>query len=284
MNWTAEQSRRLAELGAGAEELALEFADGRAANAAFQKLEKRLNRIAAEGIRRHLAEAGRPEGTELREGLSRALRGAGFTEVRTPLTVTRNLLERMGLDGDHALQSQIFWLDRNRAVRPMLAPNLYYLMVDLLRVAPRPVSIFEIGTCMRRESHGERHGEEFTMLNVVEMGLPLESRQGRVLELARLVIDAAGLPFAECRLEAEESAVYAETLDVVSPGGLELASTAMGPHPLDAPWKIDVPWVGLGFGIERLAMARRIARGETANLARVSGSLSYLAGFRLNIP
>ncbi|MDR1920189.1 MAG: pyrrolysine--tRNA(Pyl) ligase large subunit [Candidatus Adiutrix sp.] len=283
MDWTDEQNKRLTDLGAGPDILASHFEDSAERNRAFQKIEAGLAHETGDKIRRHLAEVRRPELVVLREKLAAALVAAGFTEVETPLTVSRLHLERMGLTEDHSLNRQIFWLDRNKAMRPMLAPNLYYLMVDLLRLAPHPVSIFEIGPCMRKETQGAQHAAEFTMLNLVEMGLPLPARRERMEELARLVLKASGLPVDECRLTTEKSGVYGETLDVESPEGLELASAAMGPHPLDAPWGIDAPWVGLGFGLERLVMARAALDGLTLNPARAGRSLAYLGGFRLNV-
>ena len=261
-----------------------DFPDRAERDQVFQFLEKELARAAAEGLRRHLASGGRPELARLREKLAAALASAGFTEVETPLTVSRSLLERMGLGPEHSLNRQIFWLDRNKALRPMLAPNLYYLLVDLLRLAPHPVSIFEIGPCLRKETQGAKHATEFTMLNLVEMGLPLPARRERIRELADLVLNTAGLPASKCRLTLVDSGVYGETLDVESPDGLELASTAMGPHPLDANWGLmDMPWIGLGFGLERLVMALAAGRGQTLNPLRAGRSLAYLAGFRLNI-
>ena len=284
MKWTEEQDRRLRDLAADDEALGRSFRDQGERNQAFQALEKGLAKAAADGLRRHLAEVRRPDLAKLREKLAAALVGAGFTEVETPLIVSRALLERMGLTEDHSLNRQIFWLDRNKALRPMLAPNLYYLLVDLLRLAPPPVSIFEIGSCLRKETQGARHAAEFTMLNLVEMGLPPERRRERIRELADLVLRTADLPVERCRLTVADSTVYGETLDVESPDGLELASTSMGPHPLDAPWGlVDMPWVGLGFGLERLVMARAALRGLPLNPVRAGRSLSYLAGFRLNV-
>lgn len=283
VNWTDEQNKRLVDLGAAPEILAAEYETIDERNKAFLKIENGLARETAEHIRHHLSEVRRPEAVVLREKLAAALVEDGFTEVETPLTVSRAHLERMGLTEDHSLNKQIFWLDKNKAMRPMLAPNLYYLLVDLLRLAPHPVRIFEIGPCMRKETQGARHAAEFTMLNLVEMGLPLEERHQRIEYLAKLVVKASGLPVDKCPLVVEESTVYGETMDVESPEGLELASTAMGPHPLDAPWGIDVPWIGLGFGIERLVMARAAGRGVTLNPVRAGRSLVYLNGFRLNV-
>ena len=62
----------------------------------------------------------------------------------------------------------------------MLAPHLYYVLKDLLRLWEKPVRIFEIGSCFRKESRGARHSNEFTMLNLVEMGLAEDKRQARL--------------------------------------------------------------------------------------------------------
>ena len=77
----------------------------------------------------------------------------------------------------------------------------------------------------------------------------------------------------------EDSAVYGETSDFVDKNGMELASSALGPHPLDAAWGIMENWVGIGFGLERLTMA---ATGEST-MAKTGRSLSYLHGIRLRI-
>ena len=42
------------------------------------------------------------------------------------------------------------------------------------------MQIFEIGPCFRRESGGAQHASEFTMLNLVEAGLPIEARVERL--------------------------------------------------------------------------------------------------------
>ncbi len=116
------------------------------------------------------------------------------------------------------------------------------------------------------------------MLNLVEMGLPESRRQERLEELAALVAESAGL--GQYKLETESSAVYGETIDIVAgEAGIEVGSAAMGPHPLDSAWRITEPWVGIGFGLERLLMVKE----GSSNLARMGRSLSYLDGTRLNV-
>jgi phenylalanyl-tRNA synthetase alpha chain len=117
------------------------------------------------------------------------------------------------------------------------------------------------------------------MLNVCEFGLPMEKRQTRLEELAGFVMEASHIDDYE--LETEESAVYGSTIDVVTqkPHGLELGSGAMGPHPLDDAWKINETWVGIGFGVERLLMAK----DKSNTLGKYTRSLTWLDGVRLNL-
>jgi len=176
------------------------------------------------------------------------------------------------------LHKQVYWIDANHCLRPMLAPHLYYVVKDLLRLWPKPVRIFEVGPCFRKESAGARHSTEFTMLNLCEFGLPDDRREPRFAELCEQVMTTAGITGYE--IAPKPSRVYGSTLDVLdSKSGLELASGALGPHALDRAWGITDTWVGIGFGLERILMA---ASGEQ-NLARFGRSLSYLDGARLNL-
>lgn len=113
------------------------------------------------------------------------------------------------------------------------------------------------------------------MLNITELGLPLNERQQRLEEIASLVMDAVGIDDYE--MEVTNSVVYGDTLDVIK--GIELGSSAMGPHVLDKKWGITEPWVGIGFGLERLLMVKEGAQ----NVQSMGRSLSYLDGVRLNI-
>ncbi|MCP4718398.1 MAG: pyrrolysine--tRNA(Pyl) ligase large subunit, partial [Desulfobacteraceae bacterium] len=201
-----------------------------------------------------------------------------FTQVTTPTIITRAALGKMTIDEDHPLFKQVYWINEKQCLRPMLAPNLYSLMLDFTRLNHRPIRFFEMGSCFRKESDGARHNSEFTMLNLVEMGLPKESRHDRLKELGSIVAEASGL--SDYRFESEDSKVYGTTLDIVAgPENIEVASGALGPHPLDAAWGITDTWVGMGFGLERLVMT---SSGDTT-IGKWGKSLSYLNGIRLRI-
>jgi pyrrolysyl-tRNA synthetase-like protein len=140
------------------------------------------------------------------------------------------------------------------------------------------VRIFEIGPCFRKETQGQQHVGEFTMLNLVEYGTPEKLRRQRLKELGAAVMAAATIN--NYTIEAVSSEVYGETVDIVAgPKALEVGSAAMGPHPLDAAWDITETWVGIGFGLERLLMVSQ----DAENLAKFGRSLRYLDGIPLNI-
>ncbi len=276
--WTEVQLRRLKELDADDAALGKAFDDARERDRAFQRLETEL----VKGLRKRLTAfregRRRPGLCRLESRLVEALVDKGFVQVTTPIILSRGHLTKMSIDRGHPLAAQVYWIDNNKCLRPMLAPHLYFVLKDLLRLWEKPVRIFEVGPCFRKESQGQLHSSEFTMLNLVEMGLPMEGRRKRLAELAELVVKTAGA--GEYRLETETSEVYGSTIDVVSEkDGLELGSGAMGPHPLDRAWKITEPWVGIGFGLERLLMASENSR----SLGKMGRSLTYLDGIRLNI-
>lgn len=206
----------------------------------------------------------RPFILELEERLSAVLRTAGFLQVHTPIILSRARLEKMGVFDGSIMEKQVFWIDSKRCLRPMLAPHLYEYMREVGRLRPRPVRLFEVGPCFRRETQGQRHANEFTMLNLVEMGLPEGTDlNARLRELGAMVLDAAGIE--GWRMTDEDSAVYGETSDFVDKNGMELASSALGPHPLDAAWGIMENWVGIGFGLERLTMAATRGKHDGEN-------------------
>ena len=272
---TEIQKQRLRELNAPPATCETLFVTAQERDRAFQEIEKRW----AEENRQRLLKLRdtdrRPALCELERRLVDALTSASFVQVVTPILLSKGLLEKMSITEEHPLWNQVFWVGPNKCLRPMLAPHLYVLMRTLNRLWGKPIRIFEVGPCFRKESTGSHHLDEFTMLNLVEMGLPEERRHERLKELADLVMMTARIESYE--LASTSSEVYGETIDVVA--GTEVGSCAMGPHLLDQAWGVLDPWVGLGFGLERMIMLRE----GHENIHRVGRSLAYLDGVRLNI-
>jgi len=276
--WTDTQLARLRELEAVEGDFICTATGTGDRNHCFQRIEKRLVKQQQQKLRQFLTVDLKPRLIGLEEHLTAVLNQQGFARVTTPVIISREALDKMTVDRDHPLSKQVYWLDDRHCLRPMLAPNLYQYMVSLGRLKPRPIRFFEIGSCFRKESDGARHNSEFTMLNLVEMGVPMDQRQDRLKELACLVADAAGL--VDYEFEIEDSAVYGQTLDVVAGGDkIEVASGAMGPHPLDAVWRVTDTWVGLGFGLERLVM---VSQGS-GSIGKWGKSVSWMNGIRLNL-
>jgi len=261
--FTVTQKQRLIELDAGEAITGLVFNNEEERDSFFKKINRELVHKNRERLDILRQERLRPAVREMEQLLVKTLNEAGFIEITTPTTMSGGMLAKMGITGEHPLYQQVYWLDKNTCLRPMLAPNLYAMLGRLEKLWPDPIRIFEVGQCFRKESKGSRHLSEFTMLNLVEMGFGGEPRQ-RLKELAGL--------------EAENSEVYGDTVDVIVKG-MEIASGATGPHPLDIDWNITKSWAGLGFGIERLVMVRE----GFNNIRRVGRSLMYLDGARLNI-
>jgi pyrrolysyl-tRNA synthetase-like protein len=276
--WTEIQQARLIELAAEKSALDKQFERAAERDKAFQRLERQLVQLQRQRLQQLRDGHRRPQLCRLESRLAEVLVQNSFVQVATPTILSKGLLAKMSIDDNHPLAAQIFWLDRDRCLRPMLAPHLYYVLKDLLRLWEKPVRIFEIGSCFRKESQGARHSNEFTMLNLVEMGLAEEKRQARLEELAALITAAAGVD--DYIIQTENSAVYGETIDILAGDKrLEVGSAAMGPHVLDRAWHITDTWVGIGFGLERLLMAA----GKGTSLGRLGRSLAYLDGIRLNI-
>jgi len=274
--WTEVQKQRLKEFNAPPELLEMSFTDQKQRNAKFQEIEQVLVNRGKKRLNYLRQEKRRPSLLELQEELAAALRQKGFVQVTTPTIISKTALAKMLTEPDHPLWEQVFWLDDRRCLRPMLAPNLYSLWRSLERIWVKPIRIFEIGTCYRKESQGAQHLNEFTMLNLTELGTPMEERDQRLTEMAQWVMEAAKID--NYTLVEETSVVYGKTVDVVQ-DQFELGSGAMGPHFLDDQWGIFDPWVGIGFGLERLLMVRE----GVNNVQSVAKSLSYLDGVRLNL-
>ncbi len=275
---TVTQRQRLVELNAAADLIDGEFETRQDRDIFFKAKEGELAKENKEKLMKLIGIHHRPLLCEIESRLIRWLtEEEGFTQVVTPIIINESMLDKMTITAEHPLTNQVFWLEGKKCLRPMLAPNLYELMRDMHRVVRQPVRIFESGPCFRKETQGAQHMNEFTMLNFVELaGVSEGDQMGRLTELARSAMKAIGLSGYE--LEIESSEVYGETLDIVY-NGLELASGAYGPHFLDSKWGIFDTWVGIGFGLERIAMAM----AGYQNIKRVGRSLSYQDGIRLNV-
>lgn len=255
-----------------------EFHDANVRNKFFQTLEKKLVTEQKEKLQIFTETKRRPRILELEENLSFLLRSHGFIQVHTPLILAKNRLVKMGITEDSPMFEQVFWIDNKRCLRPMLAPHLYEYMIDLGKLLPRPLRLFEIGPCFRKETQGAKHSNEFTMLNLVEMGLPTNTDFiARLKELGALVLEGAQIK--NWQMPIENSTVYGDAYDFVDENNLELASSAIGPLEMDKTWGVTDNWIGIGFGLERLVMS---ASKET-NLAKAGRNISYLDGIRLHL-
>jgi pyrrolysyl-tRNA synthetase-like protein len=276
--WTEIQQARLIELAADDAELARQFENAPARDKTYQQLEKQLVKVQRQKLQQLREGPRRPKLCRLESRLTDILIQNDFVQVTTPTILSKGLLAKMSIDDDHPLAAQVFWLGNDKCLRPMLAPHLYFVLKDLLRLWEKPVRIFEIGSCFRKESQGAQHSNEFTMLNLVEMGLAEDQRQPRLEEMAALVTAAAGID--DYILQTESSAVYGETIDILAgEDRMEIGSAAMGPHVLDQAWQVTDAWMGIGFGLERMLMIAENSR----SLAKMGRSLGYLDGIRLNI-
>lgn len=277
ISWTDIQFKRLKELNADLKAMSALFDTNEQRNHSYQTLEKKLVKAEKSRLNEFLSSQLQPKLYKLERRLTDILNQQGFSRVTTPTIISKTQLARMSIDREHPLFDKVFWISVKQCLRPMLAPNLYRLMYELGKLGKRPIRFFEIGPCFRKESDTAQHNNEFTMLNLVEMGLPEEDRHQRLMELGQLIVDSAGLK--DCVFEKETSAVYGDTIDIVcGEDKVEIASGAIGPHPLDHAWKITDTWVGLGFGLERMVM---MAEGSDS-IGKWGKSLAYLDGIRLN--
>lgn len=273
MTMTKAQKQRLLELGLAPSEIGRDHESAEQRDAQFTEIETRLverNRGRISGMLEHPA---RNRVRILEASLAERLVSRGFQEMSTPHIINRDALARMGIHEGDPLFGKVFWLDGKRCLRPMLAPGLYVMMRVLRRSYRAPLRLFEVGPCYRRESHGNKHLEQFTMLNLIEAGPAAGA--SRLREMIGEIMGAAGTTY---ELTEEVSVVYGTTIDVMV-NGFEVASCSTGPHPLDRAHGIDEPWAGIGLGLERLILA---TQGE-ANIKRIGGSLVYLEGVRADL-
>lgn len=275
ISWTAAQKQRLRELNTTPNLQERIFSDIQERNKTFHSTEQLLVKQSKQRLLTMRNIHRRPALCKLEIMLANVLIKNGFVQVVTPIILAKNLLAKMSITAKHSLFKQVFWVSESKCLRPMLAPNLYYLLRELVRLWEKPIRIFEIGPCFRKDSGGSYHLNEFTMLNLVELGLSEEEESQRLGELATIVMNTADI--RKYQLIPNQCEVYGETIDIVS--DIEVGSGVVGPHILDAQWGIVDPWVGIGFGLERLVMVKE----GYQNIQRVGRALVYLDGVRLNI-
>lgn len=271
--YTDAQIQKLREYGNESYEAKV-FESIAARDAAFTTAMAQASSANEQGLQQMIRAPTRHGLTQIMSDISDALVADGFIEVRTPIIISRDALARMTITEDKPLFKQVFWLEDGRALRPMLAPNLYTVMRALRDHTKGPVKIFEVGSCFRKESHSGMHLEEFTMLNLVDMG-PAGDATESLKRYIDIVMQAVHLP--NYNLVHEESDVYKETIDV-DIDGQEVCSAAVGPHYLDAAHDVHEPWAGAGFGIERLLTIRQ----QYSTVKKGGASLSYLNGCKIN--
>jgi len=277
ITWTVVQKQRLRELNADPEVEEKVFCGVQERNKAFCHLERLLVEQSKQRLEELRNVRHRPTLCEAENRLVNTLTKNGFVQVVTPIIIAKGLLAKMSITKEHPLFKQVFWVSENRCLRPMLAPNLYYLLRQLVRLWKKPIQIFEVGPCFRKDSKGKYHLNEFTMLNLVELGLPKGEGNRRLAELIAMVMSAADVK--RYQLIPNQCEVYGKTVDIISNSNIEVGSGVIGPHILDKEWGIVDPWVGIGFGLERLVMVKKGYR----NIQRVGRSLVYLDGVHLNI-
>jgi len=275
--FTSTQSQRLVELNALEEVVNLEFNTIEERNIWFKREDLRLVKENKDKIARLLKIEHKTLSLRIETDLEKWLMEEGFTRVVTPIIISSSMLEKMTITKEHPLTNQVFWLDEKKCLRPMLAPNLYKVMGSLIKITNEPVRIFESGSCFRKESQGAQHMNEFKMLNFVELaGVNDGEQMDRLKAMAHKAMATVGI--RDYELVEEGSEVYGKTLDIVV-DGVELASGAYGPHFLDEKWGIFDTWVGIGFGIERIAMAKE----HYKTIKRVGSSIAYIDGSPLNL-
>lgn len=197
----------------------------------------------------------------------------GFVEIKSPILIPIEYIKKMGIDDDTHLSQQIFRVDENMCLRPMLAPGLYRYLNKFDNILPDPIRIFEIGPCYRKESDGKNHLEEFTMFNFCQMGSNCDEKN-----LLFLIDDFLSYLNINYEIESDNSIVYEKTIDIIYKN-LELSSAVVGPIKQDIDWGINKPWIGAGFGLERLLKV--IHNFKT--IKRSSRSENYYNGISINL-
>ena len=128
MPWSEIQYRRLRNLDADVVGLQRHHSSPDERDRQYQILEKKLARRQRERLIEFGKNRLRPSLIELERRLSDLLIEHGFSQVVTPIIMSRGLLSKMGINEGHPLASQIYWLSGNKCLCPMLAPHLYFVL------------------------------------------------------------------------------------------------------------------------------------------------------------
>ena len=131
ISWTEIQQTRLKELAVDEVDLHLQFDGAPARDKAFQQLEKKLVKIQRQKLQQLRDVHRRPGLCRLETRLTDILIQNDFVQVTTPTILSKGLLSKMSIDDTHPLNSQIFWLNKDKCLRPMLAPHLYFVAGSL---------------------------------------------------------------------------------------------------------------------------------------------------------
>ena len=129
ITWTETQTRRLTELDASESNLNARFENISGRERGYQKMEKQLVARQRRLLKEFREIHGRPGLCRLESRLVEVLVEHGFAQVTTPIIMSKGLLTKMSIGADHPLHSQIYWLDQNKCLRPMLAPHLYFVLI-----------------------------------------------------------------------------------------------------------------------------------------------------------
>ena len=115
----------------------------------FGKLESELLARRKGDLQRIYAEEQENYLGKLERDITKFFVDKGFLEIKSPILIPAEYVERMGIDSDNELSKQVFRIDKNLCLRPMLAPNLYNYLRKFDKVLPDPIKIFRNRTLLQ---------------------------------------------------------------------------------------------------------------------------------------
>ena len=124
---TETQKQRLRELDADTALAGRVFSDAQARDTSFKVMEKRLVEEERERLQELRHHRRRPAVCQIQEILTSKLTEEGFDQVITHIMITKKFLEKMSITASNPLTYQVFWLNKNNLLRPLLSPNLHHL-------------------------------------------------------------------------------------------------------------------------------------------------------------